>query len=252
LRKYNERRIEMSSINRISKRLTILFALSVILLFASTGYAQMGGGHMGGGNGQGTGIGNMASGLGGMMLISGGTPYRQDGRMVQMQDATAIAAQYLSFLGNAALALDRVEEWEFNYLVIIKEVASQYKAFELLIDKWTGNVSPGMGPDMAWNQKYAGMMNSIMENGTGHMSRRERRMTQPSITVDAGAAAEAARQFLAQRLKSGLVLSGQAETFYGYYCFDVNDEKGVKYGRLSVNGISGQVWYHTWHGNFVR
>ncbi len=172
--------------------------------------------------------------------------------MVQPQDATAIAAQYLSFLGNSELAPDRVEEWEFNFLVIIKEAASQYKAFELLIDKWTGSVSPGMGPGMAWNQKYGGMMNSIMENGTGHMTRRERRMTQPAVTVDANAAAEAARQFLAQRFTRQLALSGSAETFYGYYCFDVNDEKGVKYGRLSVNGVTGQVWYHTWHGNFVR
>ncbi len=250
----------MLSTNKVSKSLAMMFAVAVMLLFASTGYAQMGGGgHMGGGtggtgSGQGTGMGghDMQNGMGGMMLVSGGTPYRQDGRMVQMQDVTAIAAQYLSFLGNAELALDRAEEWEFNYLVIIKEAASQYKAFELLIDKWTGNVSPGMGPDMAWNQKYGGMMNSIMENGSGHMSRRERRMTQPNVTVDAGAAAEAARQFLAQRLKSGLVLAGSAETFYGYYCFDVNDEKGVKYGRLSVNGVTGQVWYHTWHGNFVR
>jgi hypothetical protein len=22
-------------------------------------------------------------------------------------------------------------------------------------------------------------------------------------------------------------------------------------GMLSVNGYTGQVWYHTWHGNFI-
>ena len=238
-----------------------MLAVAIMLIFASTGYAQMGGGgHMGGGtggtgSGQGTGMGghDMQNGMSGMMLVSGGNPYRQDGRMLHMEDAISIATQYLSFLGNADLALDRIEEWEFNFCAIVKEASpSQYKAFELLIDKWTGSVSPGMGPDMAWNQKYAGMMNSIMENGSGHMNRRERRMTQPNITVDANAAVEAARQFLAQRFTRQFTLSGLAETFYGYYCFNVNDEKGVRYGRLAVNGVTGQVWYHTWHGNFIR
>jgi hypothetical protein len=34
------------------------------------------------------------------------------------------------------------------------------------------------------------------------------------------------------------------------YNFDVL-QNGKTYGMLSVNGYSGQVWYHTWHGTFI-
>jgi hypothetical protein len=40
------------------------------------------------------------------------------------------------------------------------------------------------------------------------------------------------------------------ERFYGYYTIDTeNDGKPV--GMLSVNGFSGEVWYHSWHGPFI-
>jgi hypothetical protein len=27
---------------------------------------------------------------------------------------------------------------------------------------------------------------------------------------------------------------------------------GVVHGMLSVNGYTGQVWYHSWHGQFIQ
>jgi hypothetical protein len=45
--------------------------------------------------------------------------------------------------------------------------------------------------------------------------------------------------------------TGDVNTFYGYYTIEVL--KGTTpYGMLSVNGYSGQVWYHTWHGTFIN
>jgi len=35
--------------------------------------------------------------------------------------------------------------------------------------------------------------------------------------------------------------------FYGYYTFHIL-EKNETVGMLSVNGITGDVWYHDWHG----
>ncbi len=29
-------------------------------------------------------------------------------------------------------------------------------------------------------------------------------------------------------------------------------KNGAITGMLSVNGYTGQIWYHTWHGAFVR
>jgi len=52
-----------------------------------------------------------------------------------------------------------------------------------------------------------------------------------------------------------LHLSGSSteepDTFYGYYTIHVLRD-GKVYGMLSVNGYTGQVWYHTWHGAFIQ
>ena len=46
-------------------------------------------------------------------------------------------------------------------------------------------------------------------------------------------------------------MAGDADSFYGYYHFDVI-RGGRQVGMLSVNAGSGQVWYHTWHGEFIE
>ena len=42
----------------------------------------------------------------------------------------------------------------------------------------------------------------------------------------------------------------EAERFYGYYTLHVLTN-GQIYGMLSVNGYTGQVWYHSWRGQFL-
>ena len=80
-----------------------------------------------------------------------------------------------------------------------------------------------------------------------------RRVKDPTFTVTPEAATSAANQFLRDRFRRALVVDGVPDVFFGYYNFDVNDvATGAKYGMLSVNGTTGQVWYHTWHGNFVQ
>jgi len=44
---------------------------------------------------------------------------------------------------------------------------------------------------------------------------------------------------------------GDVTTFYGHYTLEVLSA-GNTYGMLSVNGYTGQVWYHTWHGTFTQ
>ena len=58
-----------------------------------------------------------------------------------------------------------------------------------------------------------------------------------------------AQQFLDSRF-SGMKADDNG-IFYGYYHFDVKKNEKM-YGMLDVNGYSGQVWYHTWHGNFIQ
>ena len=244
--------------HKLFKCLTAALALIGLVVLNpsfSTIHAQMGdGGGMGSGMGGGQLPSNMGTGMAGMMLLSGGKAYRPDSAMVTMDDAIDIAGRFMNSLGNSTLALDEVEEWEFNYYVVVKEAApSQYKAFQLIIDRWTGSVIPEMGPGMMWNQKYGRMMNTTTDGMPGHMNRRDRKITEPTFTVTPEAATSAANQFLRERFRRSLVVEDMPDVFFGYYNFDVNDvATGGKYGMLSVNGSTGQVWYHTWHGSFVQ
>ncbi|MHB0885817.1 MAG: hypothetical protein ACYC41_08040 [Bacillota bacterium] len=46
---------------------------------------------------------------------------------------------------------------------------------------------------------------------------------------------------------TGMTIGPGALAYYGYYNFTVQSG-GKPYGVLSVNGYSGQVWFHAWHG----
>jgi hypothetical protein len=239
--------------HKLFKRVTGMLALIGLILvspFSSTLNAQMGGG---GGMGGGQNHSDTGKGMGAMMLASGGTAYRPDGSMLRMDDAIGIASGYMNSLGIGALALDEVEEWEFNYYVVVKEAEpSPYKAFQLIIDKWTGSVMPEPGPNMMWNRKYGFMMNSMSDGMSPRMRKRDRRIADPNMTVTPEAAESAASQFLHQRFARPLLVDATPDVYFGYYTFDVNDvATGTKYGMLSVNGSTGQVWYHTWHGSFI-
>src|SRR5512138_3966180 len=93
---------------------TLLVAFLLAWSSPSRAVAQMGGGmgHGGGGN-----AGNMGRGMGGAMLVSGERAYRGDGTLMRIDDAIAVAERYLSSLGASGLALDEVEEWDFNFYV---------------------------------------------------------------------------------------------------------------------------------------
>lgn len=202
--------------------------LFVLMSIAPVAVAQMGGG-------------NMGQGMSGMMLLSGGSPYRADGKLLTMDDAIAIAQRYLLNSRGSSLALDEIEEWEYNYYIIVKEASpSKYKAYQLVIDKWTGFVQFEPGANMMWNTKYC--WNNMM-GGCGNQNPQR---------IAATAATQAANSFLAQRLP-GQVVAGAPDLFYGFYGFDVKNSKtGAKMGMLSVNWTTGQVWYHTWHGRYIN
>jgi hypothetical protein len=73
--------------------------------------------------------------------------------------------------------------------------------------------------------------------------------TAGNMTVTLNQARTTASQYLKTYLPNATV-EDKGDTFYGYYNFDVS-QNGMTYGMLSVNGYTGAVWYHTWHGDFV-
>jgi hypothetical protein len=155
--------------------------------------------------------------------------------------AVNMAKTYLASLNNPDLAIDEVEEYTQNFYVLFYEKSTGIGAFEMLIDKYTGSIAPEIGPNMMWNTRYGvvigGMMGGLTATQAGPMK----------VTVNQ--AKTYAQQFLIANYPGTTV--GSIDTFYGYYHVDVFTA-GNTYGMLSVNGYTGQVWYHTWHGAFIQ
>ncbi len=225
--------------------------LAVILTFGTAGVLMAGGfngfmgrggygpGGMMGGNGQyGSAYpgampgGMMQGGPGGMMNGSGGAV--STGQPVTIDQAQQAVQAYLDRYGNTNLAVDEMMGFQNNFYAIVKEKDSGTKAFEVLIDRNSGTVFPEYGPNMMWNTKY-GMMR-------GHYDA-------TAMTVTPDQATQLAAQWLGQNQAGATTET--PDTFYGYYTLHIM--KGGKVtGMLSVNGSTGQVWYHNWHGSFMQ
>jgi hypothetical protein len=179
----------------------------------------------------------------GMLGYNGyaGSAYTNNGAAITIDTAAATAQNYLTSLNNPDLAIDEVEEYTQNFYVLFFEKSTGNGAFEMLIDKYSGSIYPEMGPNTMWNTKY-GMMNGGMMGWLRGTST----ATMP-ITVDQAKAN--AQQYLNANLAGTTV--GDVDTFYGYYHIDVLSASNT-YGMLSVNGYTGQVWYHNWHGTFLQ
>ena len=134
---------------------------------------------------------------------------------------------------------------------------------EILLDRYSGAVSPEPGPDMMWNTRWGmaahsgggavGGLGCMARSGAGPWSGRSGDGTASSAAgpaaVDEAAARDRANTFLAGYLPGARVLGGQA--FPGYYTFDFGSA-GTPKGMLSVNTSTGRVWPHGWHGTFIR
>jgi len=166
--------------------------------------------------------------------------YTTNGTAITIDDAVTIAQSYVASLNNPDLAVREVEEYSLNFYVQVYEKSTGIGAFEMLIDKYTGSIYPEMGPNMMWNTKY-GMHSGMMGWFTGNP-------TTP-MTITTEQAENFAQQWLNANLPGTTV--GEAEAFYGYYHVMVLSA-GEGYGMLSVNGYTGQVWYHNWHGTFIH
>jgi hypothetical protein len=123
---------------------------------------------------------------------------------------------------------------------------------EMLVDRYTGVVTPEPGPNMVWNLR-TGMggyrMGGTGMNGYGMNGNRTGPWGATPNTAqqryDETQARELAATFLAGYLPGADVQASQ--TFPGYVTFDYGRDGRID-GMLSVNLGSGQIWPHTWHG----
>lgn len=131
---------------------------------------------------------------------------------------------------------------------------------EVLVDPATQAVYPEMGPNMMWNLKY-GMMSGFGGYGMmgGMMGMMGNRFgfnqgvapeAAEDMPVSPDQAVEVAQEYLSTNFPQ-LTADEHADPFYGYYTLHVLED-GETVGMLSVNGYSGQVFPHTWHGELLE
>lgn len=186
----------------------------------------MGSGGMMGSSMTGSGMMSGMPGMRGMMGYYSGAlvPLSHD-------DAKDIANDYLASLNNPDLRIDEFEEYSHNFYVSLIEKSTARGAIETIIDRYSGSlqVEP---QSMMWNSKY-GMMGSSQ---------------QAQMAVTPERALELAQGFLDVAYPGAE--ADEIVAYYGYYTImaKLEDEH---YGMLSINGYSGDVWYHTWHGMFI-
>lgn len=217
---------------------------------------------------------NMMGGNGGMMngqRMMGDYGYDTTNvTPLTIDQAKAAAENYLANLNNSDLEITEIMIFDNNGYVVVKEISTGIGAFELLVDPVSQTAYPEHGPNMMWNLKYSGLNHDNMMGGNGYGMMSNGGMmnmmggygnmmqgwnsTTPidvtaTMTVTPEQAVEYAQKYLDASFPGATV--EHPTQFYGYYTLDF-EKDGKIAGMLSVNGYSGQVFLHTWHGEFIE
>ncbi len=182
---------------------------------------------------------------------------------LSVDQAKTSAEAYIKTLGLDGLQVSEVMVFDNNAYVVVKETNTGNGAFELLVDPASQTAYPEFGPNMMWNLKYGGLNHSQMMGGSNGMMGGNNGMMggdgwDTTVPTDLSAemnitpekAIEYAQKYLDANLK-GATAATDPVKFYGYYTLDF-EKDGKVAGMLSVNGYSGQVFLHTWHGAFIE
>ncbi len=227
---------------RVAVAVGVVTLLLVGLTVAAWAMGPWPGGGMMGGYGQGwncPGWGMPGMGMPGWP--GGGAP-------ISDEQAIALAEDYVASYGNPDLEVAEIMAFDNQFYGQAREKSTGRYAFEFLIDRYSGAVYPEPGPNMMWNTKYGhmagwgGMMGDMMGGWWGASPSDEMPITpEQAIAI--------AQEYL-DRTGSGLEADEEADAFYGYYTIHVLQDGNIV-GMLSVNGYTGQVWPHTWHGRYL-
>jgi len=170
--------------------------------------------------------------MGGGGMMGGWNGTSGSGQRLSLDQITGIAEQYAVRYGSN-LEVAEVMEFTGNFYAVLQEKETGRGAMEILLDPFSGAVSPEMGPNMMWNAKY-GPMGWETAGDNPLTLEQARSLAQKALDEDI----------------PGATVHTDGRNFYGYYSFDY-DINGRTAGMLSVNGSNGAVWLHTWHGQFI-
>jgi hypothetical protein len=208
------------------------------------------GGRAGGFHGM-MGFGARWRGFGGMMGAPGGMMgglWSSGADPLTLDQAEAALDRYLANFAEDDLRVAEIMIFENHAYAEIVEASTGIGAREVLVDPLTMAVYPEPGPNMMWNTKYGHMtgQGGMMGGWGGPPASPD--PTEMAVTpVEALAFAQA----YLDRSGEGYRAADHADRFYGYYT--VHIEQGDRtVGMLSVNGVTGDVFPHTWHGAFIE
>jgi hypothetical protein len=171
------------------------------------------------------GSGMMGTGMtGGMGMMA---LYSADSLPIAETDARNRAMAYTNRYYPGASIGDFME-FSLNYYGELKD-ASNMSIAEILVDRYTGAVTPEPGPNMMWNMGNRGQSSTA------------------SVAYDMAGGKSQAEKFLAGYLPGATIQD--STSFPGFYTFDFG--WGQTEGMLSVNAYSGEIWVHTWHGQYI-
>ena len=173
----------------------------------------------------------------GMMRRFDTTNQYKDLKNISFDQVKLAGEKYLSDIGLQNIKIKEIMEFSNNFYIETVEEDTGFGAMELLLDKASGYIFPEYGPNMMWNQKYG--MHSRFSG------------SQDNMTIDEQKAIELAKSYL-DGIGQNEFAGNEGQKFYGYYTLDTVDKDGASIGMLSVNGFTGQVWYHSWHGTFIK
>ena len=151
------------------------------------------------------------------------------GKARSLDDASRAASR---FGGRWDLHAGEVMQFDNGFYAELLDHAGN-RATEVLVDPQTAAVQIEWGPAMMWNTTYG------MHPATGGQT----------ATVAPDQARRIADQWLNNNRPGEH--AGEAESFPGYYTLHTLRGDQV-ISMLSVDANSGAVWYHTWHGRFIR
>ncbi len=198
---------------------------------------------------QGSGYWNNSSGFGpGMMWGRGNSGRWQDSASnaepLSLVEAENAVNDYIKgYDYDERLHIKEIMIFDNHAYVMVEEEDTGIGAFEVIVDPITLNVNLEQGASMMWNLKYGHMRGSMMGIG----ARTEDGRDMPILEEKA---ISIASDYLAN-LESELTVDDHADRFYGYYTIHTI-ANGEVAGMLSVNGYSGQIIIHNWHGELIE
>jgi hypothetical protein len=254
------------------KTRTLMIAVTVLMLTTGSAFAQMGGGGMGAGsgsmmpgpmpgpgpgpnpgptpgpmpgpgmgNGKGNGMGYGMNGAGGMVsgMMSNSKDFEYLDVLTQIGNEVDAEKAVQAFLeaSNSNLVISVLWEYGTVYKAELSDKTGAM-AFDLMVDKFTGAVSPEMGMSMMLNASYGKAMYKTSSFGK-------------NLALTPQQATDTAQKFLDnnKNVLVGYILDNP-EIYPGYYKFHTTTgTTGTGFGMdIMVNGYNGEVWMNTFLG----